>query len=270
MNLLFTINKNYLKYLITLLRSLEVSNEGNFHVYIISNDVKKEDLFLYQEYIEIDRYQFTILSIQEDAFDKAPVTKRYPLVIYYRIFASKLLPTDVDRILYLDPDIIILKDLHELYQMDFEGNYYIASTNVQEPLRKLNEIKNKAPKNSPYPNSGVMLMNLELLRKYQNEEEVYEYIRKNKSILFLPDQDIFHGLYGNKIKIIDHMKYNLSDRAIRRHNIRSPKHPIYYDWVDKNCYIIHYYGKNKPWLENYHGILNVYYQRFQFQMVEKK
>ena len=31
------------------------------------------------------------------------------------------------------------------------------------------------------------------------------------------------------------------------------------DWVRKNAVIIHYYGDNKPWKENYKGILNVFY-----------
>ena len=32
------------------------------------------------------------------------------------------------------------------------------------------------------------------------------------------------------------------------------------DWVRKNAVIIHYCGRNKPWKENYKGILDVFYR----------
>ena len=105
------------------------------------------------------------------------------------------------------------------------------------------------------------------MRKEQNIQELNEYIIKNEKRLFLPDQDVLNALYGNKVIVIDNLKYNLSDRAIKRYNLTKRK-KINRHWVDENAYIIHYYGKNKPWKDKYRGILKPYYE-FHAERVKK-
>lgn len=238
-----------------LLRSFLCFNE-QADVYIISNDILCEDL----EILRGITYHF--LSFEDSLLDRAPISKRYPKSIYHRIFAPKILPNNLDRVLYLDPDIIINGNLEELYNMDFEGNYFVGATNVGRLLTKFNEVKNKAPKGAPYLNTGVLLMNLTLLRNKLNVDAVCSYINKNKHRFTLPDQDIISGMFGDKIKTIDHLVYNISDRAIRRYNYKNFQKPITLNWVKKNVKIIHYYGRNKPWNQNYRGILKGFYDRF--------
>lgn len=259
MNLLFTIDKNYLPYFVTAMRSLEDHNEGCQEIYILSKDVK-EDCAL-EKYFKKEHH-FHYLDIQEDILKDAPVTTRYPETIYYRIFAAKILPQELDRILYLDPDIIVNGSLEELYQMPFNENYYVATTNVKAFLTRFNQIKNHAAKDTVYVNTGILLMNLDLLRKNQSIPEVYQYIEKQKAFFILPDQDIISTLYGNKILLVDKLVYNLSDRAIAFHNAFN-KEKIDLDWVKKNAKIIHYYGTNKPWNDNYKGILKPFYDNYQ-------
>lgn len=260
MNILVTINKNYLNVCFTMLNSLKHNNiDEDITIYILSNDIVDDDLI---SFFKEKQMKYFLIHYQDEILDKAPTTKRYPSVIYYRLVATNYLPENLDRILYLDPDIIILKSLRSLYDMDFNNNYYIGASNVKELMRKFNEIKNKAPKNSPYLNNGVLLINLEELRKKENlSKDIYEYILKNRLALFLPDQDILQALYGNKVILIDNLLYNLSDRTITRHNLTHNK-KIDLDWVDNNCYIIHYFGRNKPWKNNYKGILKDYFKKY--------
>lgn len=261
MNILVTINKNYLNILFTMLNSLKTNNKNtDITVYIVSNDVNDEDLTLFFNELKME---YKLIRYKDEILDNAPTSKRYPSVIYYRLLAANYLPTYLDRILYLDPDLVVLKDLSKLYNMDFKDNYYIGASNVKKVLRKFNEIKNKAPKDSIYLNNGVLLINLNLLRKRNNlSKEIYDYIVKNKLTLFLPDQDILQALYGNKVIQVDNLLYNLSDRTINRYNFSHRTNKIDLNWVDKNCYIIHYFGRNKPWKENYRGILKGYYLKY--------
>ena len=105
-----------------------------------------------------------------------------------------------------------------------------------------------------------MMMNIELLRKEQTMKEVIEYVEKRGKFFVLPDQDIITALYGDRVKLIDTFIYNLSDRLISLNNMSPVLNEIIdLDWVRKNAVIIHYYGDNKPWKENYKGILNVFY-----------
>ncbi len=263
MNILVTVNFNYLDKLFTMLNSLQINNIGqSLDVYVVANDVKEEDLSVFPN---LDHVKLYLIHYKDAMLDQAPTTKRYPSIIYYRLIAANYLPKNLERVLYLDPDIIVLKDLSELYNMDFNGQYFIGSSNVKNVLRKFNESKNNAPKDSPYLNTGVLLINLNELRKFNQSEKIYHYILKRKNFFTLPDQDILQGLYGDKVKLIDNLKYNLSDRTILRYNLSHVVDKIDMDWVIKNCYIIHYFGRNKPWKENYKGILKVFYLQYKIK-----
>lgn len=254
--------------MIALIRSINDNNDPLIDFYIFSNDITDNDILKYHEYIS-NKNTFHIIRIPKNAFSNAPISSRYPYEMYYRIFASKFLPSNLNRILYLDPDIIVKGNISDLYNMDFKDNYFIGASNVKFLLRRINQIKNGASRNSEYVNTGVLLINLDLLRKNQNEQEVYDFIEAKKYVLTLPDQDIISALYGEKILLIDKLIYNLSDRTIRFHNL-SPANfdqKINLQWVEKNTKIIHYFGRNKPWHKNYRGILKIYYDKYK---VERK
>ena len=104
-------------------------------------------------------------------------------------------------------------------------------------------------------------MNLDLLRKEQDTGEVLKYIAKRNWLLTLPDQDVISGLYGNRVKIVDNTVFNLSEREIRWQK-RKKKRTIDEKWVEENARILHYLSKNKPWKENYKGILKPWYDRY--------
>ena len=102
---------------------------------------------------------------------------------------------------------------------------------------------------------------LEALRREQSLEEVAAYVERYGSRLTLPDQDILSALYGERTLLLDTMRYNLSDRILGLYNMsHRPEERRLVDWVRANGVIIHYCGRNKPWKENYLGILDVFYR----------
>ena len=103
-------------------------------------------------------------------------------------------------------------------------------------------------------------MNIDLLRKEQDFNKVLEYIEKNKNILMLPDQDVISAVYSDKIITVDPYIYNMTERML--HSPKSHTKQIDINWVKENCAIIHYCGRNKPWKENYLGILDELYHRY--------
>lgn len=263
MNILVTLNKNYLPYLISLIRSINDNNKNTlFDFYIFSNDITLKDIKKYDNYLDKTNKYF-IINIPKEDFKNAPITKRYPYEMYYRIFASKYLPSSLDRILYLDPDIIVKGNLSNLYNINFEGNYYAGCTNIRKVLKRINQIKNGAEKDNEYINTGVLMINLSTLREHLNEEAVYNFIEDKKYLLTLPDQDVISTLYGKKILLLNTFIYNLSEKMIKIHNLSQKEDKIDLDWVEKNTIIIHYLGKNKPWKENYKGILLPYYKKYE-------
>lgn len=264
MNILVTINSNYIKQLNILLNSIQRSNKNEiFDIYILNSDLTKKEIKEIGKGLNLDKIHLKDIKINEKDIEKLPVyAKRYPVEIYFRIFASKYLPKNLDRILYLDSDTLVINKLNELYNMDFEENYFIATTHIKKILHKFNEIRLGMDKDEPYINTGVLLMNLNELRNIKIEKEVINFIQKNERKLMLPDQDIISSIYGNKIKLIDDLKYNLGDRNLNNYNLNNPKNKIGIKWIRKNTVIIHYFGRNKPWNSGYVGKLGCFYNKF--------
>ena len=257
MNLLVTLNRNYLFYFYVMLDSFSYHHqEETINLYLVGNDITESDIKPIKD--NLKNVNVNLIKYHNEVLAVAKTTYRYPPEVYTRLYAICYLPNEVERILYLDPDIIVLKNLKKLYEMDFEDTYYIGSSNIKSLLTRFNNWKNKAQKGSKYLNTGILLINVSKLRKEQDIDELNQYIIENEKRLFLPDQDVLNALYGTKVKVIDHLKYNLSDRAITKNNLIR-KEKIDQQWVEKNAYIIHYYGKNKPWKKNYKGILKGYY-----------
>lgn len=263
MNILLAINKNYIGQLKVLLYSILQSNkEEKFEIFIMHrtlSEVDKEDI---TNCSSNEKCKISFIKIEDEYLKNLPVyQKRYPLEIYFRIFAAKYLPQNMDKILYLDADTLVINPLKNLYNMDFEGNYFIATTHVSKIFKKINDIRLDMEKENKYINTGVMLMNLEMLRKIDMEKEIEQFCKKNSLKLILPDQDIISSLFGDRIKLVDPLLYNFGEREWDKYNAKNLKNKIGLKWIRKNTVIIHYYGKNKPWNEKYIGKLNLFYEK---------
>ena len=272
MNILTSVNKKYIRQLNVLLNSISYSNkEEEFNIYVLNKNLDKDDLENITVNLDSKRFNIVDIKIPDSEIDTFPVIeKRYPIEIYFRLFASDYLPSDIDRILYLDCDTVVINSLSELYNMNFEDNYYIAATHISKVLHKFNEIRLNIQEDEPYVNTGVLLINLKELRKIDVKDKIIKFIEKNQKRLLLPDQDIIVSLFGNKIKLIDELKYNLSEIAWYKFNINNSKNKITLKWIIKNTVIIHYCGRNKPWNREYIGSLDCFYNKILKQIKKNK
>ena len=262
MNLLVTLNSGYLKPLTVMLHSLERSNPDSvFTVYVSHHSHTAQDFAFLRARLDPARIRLKSVEVSDQLLHSAPITYRYPREMYYRLFAARFLPQDLDRILYLDPDLVVIRPLDSLYKMDFGKNLFIAASHVGRSLKAFNELRLDMPENSvPYVNSGVMMMNLELLRQELDEERILRYIQDNRDLLFLPDQDVLNGLYGDRILTVSPFLYNLNEKFLLFSQLKPTGGArINLDWVRRNTVIVHYCGKNKPWKEGYHGELGEFY-----------
>lgn len=249
-----------MEHVIDCIRSIvRFPSEDGYDIYILHSDLQAQDQIYLMPQIKDQDTRVHFQFVDPSLFASFPESDRYPRLIYYRIFAASLLPAEVDKILYLDGDTIVINPLDELYEMELEGNYFLACTHVRKFLNKINQYRLGMEEESTYINSGVMLMNLRELREKQNIKEVMSFVEKKRRYLTLPDQDIITALYGDKTGILNAMKYNLSDRMISFYNADPSHKKIDLKWVRENAVVIHYYGKQKPWKKNYLGMLDVFY-----------
>lgn len=268
-NLLFCVNQKMLGLMSTCLKSLLRSGGyGYYDVFVLHSDLE-ESIQRAMERDFQERVTFHFLQVPEELFADFPETARYPRQIYYRLAAPLLLPRELDRILYLDVDVVVINSLRTFYEMDFESSYFVGCTHTREFLTKLNQARLQSDKAVAYINTGVLLMNLNVLRQVIRLEEISAYVREHEKALILPDQDILTALYGDKIKLVDSLRYNLSDRVLNFYNGSHPKEKRDVNWVRRNTAIIHYCGRNKPWNESYTGTLGVFYRELMDSVPEK-
>lgn len=243
---------------------LKNAGDSEYHIYVCYRELEEKEQMHIRTSLP-DDIDWHFIQIPQGLFGAFPVTKRYPEEIYYRLAAPYLLPESLDRILYMDVDTVVINSLMDLYHMDFEGNWFMGCTNTQLVLQKFNQVRLgvDVEKDVPYINTGVLLMNLPLLRENLKFEDICEFSEKRKQMLVLPDQDILTGLYGEHVKLVDNLVYNLSDRTLRFHNADIQNEKINEAWVKEHTCIIHYFGRNKPWKRNYKGILREFYDEIE-------
>ncbi len=264
MNILVTLDSGYIKVLSVMLKSLLMADRKNyFTVYAMNSTLTEEDFEYVKNYLHTDRLQIVDIKVDSSILTGAPVTDRYPLEMYYRIFAAEFLPEYVDRVLYLDPDLVVMKPLDSLYNMDMGDNYFAAASHVGNILTKMNNIRLNTEDDSPYINSGVMLMNIDLLRKEQDYKKVLEYIDRRRPLLVLPDQDVISAVYSGRIIEIDPLVYNMTDRLLLHPD--TIEKGVNLEWVANNTAIIHFCGRNKPWKDRYIGQLGYIYHHIAAQ-----
>ena len=126
MNILVTLNSGYVLPLCTMLKSLSYSNEGtDIDLYIVHSSLTLADFQKINAVTINTDISLHPIKVDNSLFDGAPTCKRISKETYYRIFASELLPKEIDRILYIDPDTVVINRLDDFYNADFGSNRYL-------------------------------------------------------------------------------------------------------------------------------------------------
>ena len=269
MNVLVSCDENYINPLKTMLYSLFKSNDIQIEIYLIHKDIRDEKIKEIEKFVEkasLGKGKLNPIKV-EDLFSKAKTTFYYTEEMYYRLLAYKYLPKSLDRILYLDPDVLVLNSCEELYNMDLSDNYFAAATHTIPTVQSANVARlsltsgHKDIEN--YFNSGILMINLELARNSEKyEKEVLNYVENSKSLgLIMPDQDLLNVVFRNKIIKIDEIKYNYDARRYLAYKLKDKKYNLSY--IISNTCFLHFCGKRKPWLdENNLGVFTSLYLYF--------
>ena len=173
MDLLVSLDENYLPQLQVLLASLCQNCPGETgSVYLLHRSIPRQKLDGLGERLKMHGWELCPIPVGESLFSKAPVTKQYPQEMYYRLLAGHLLPREVNRVLYLDPDILVINPLKPLAD-GLAGKPLAAAalTGKTELANSLNRVH--LGTEGDYYNSGVLLMDLERCREEIHPQELF-------------------------------------------------------------------------------------------------
>lgn len=184
--------------MVSITSAMENINEGNeYSFYIMHNpklkDESKEKIkSLENKYPACHIHLIDMGNQFKGANDKGHITTP----TYYRLSLSGLL-TNIDKIIWLDGDTLIFKDLTPMYNIDMDGLCYRGFLD-----ETVDGTKAFGVENDHYICAGVMLINLEELRKDGALEKFNRFMDKNNSSLIQHDQTVINVVYADKIGIL--------------------------------------------------------------------
>ncbi len=264
MNVATALNKKYIDYTIVMLTSLCESNPTPIRCFLLHSELTDEDIRFIQGCL--DRYQITIdpLCIDPQRFDsKCPHNVQWSMETYYRLMLPDILPEDVDRLLYLDVDLIVHQSLREMYERDFQGAELLAAQDVhgsrQVPndfSEKQNQMLLEAFQNGyKYFNAGVILFNMSEIRSRYCFDDYVHAMEDWNYEMSAPDQDILNYVHWRKVGYLEATKYDLFSRYAFRHGWSLEQ-------TRQENAIVHYSG-SKPWdVDFFHTDLDLLWWEF--------
>lgn len=190
-----------------------------------------------------DRVNFDFLVMTDMDLD-IYVDEKFTIAASYRLLIPDLLP-DLERVIYVDSDMIIRQNIARLYREIDLSDYYLAG--VYEATLGFQEeyIKQIGCQPGKYFNSGFLMMNLAKLRE---DEMVGEFLKfaKNDQLQF-PDQDVLNQLCNDKFLPLAPVYNSIRTFFIEDYKSDFLKYYSEREWNDVKTYgTVHYTGP-KPW-----------------------
>ena len=260
--LLTTLDERYLPQLQVLLTSLSVNDPGDTATLILLHSgIPEEKLSAVRRQCDAYGYAFDPIRVDDRLFQGAPVTRQYPKEMYYRLLAPHLLPESIRRVLYLDPDTLVINPIRPLWELDLKENLFGAATHTgkTELVSGVNQLRLGTERD--YYNSGVLLMDLEAGRREIRPRRLFDYVAQHGRELILPDQDVLNALYSERILPLEDVLWNYGARNYSSYLLRSGG-VCDLGWVLAHTAILHFCGKEKPWKPKYIHRFGILYQHY--------
>jgi lipopolysaccharide biosynthesis glycosyltransferase len=196
-----------------LLKSIDLNHKSQEHIdfYIIDDGISPKNKLKLSNLVSKDR--FTLIWINSK--DILPIgveipidTSSWPLTTYFKIFAPYVVDQNLERLIYLDVDIIVQSDIVNLWQVDMDEYILAAAQDITLDVTcEWAGIPNYkelgiAP-NTLYFNAGVLLIKPKEWREQKVAEQIMEVLEKYKKSVVMGDQYGLNVVMANQWKQLD-------------------------------------------------------------------
>lgn len=253
MNIVVCLDENFVMPTTVMLESLgQNNNTDGVNVFCISEKLLCEESRNILKN-ECSKFGFTVSYLNYNLSEREKLrnanTGRWSLAAYLKLYIPEVLPKEIDKVIFLDGDIIVRHDLSELWNTDVEGIALAGVRDVAETWSAIEQTIQFDHHKYGYINTGVLVCNLKFMRDNDICAIFDQYIFENGQNIGFVDQDVFNNVLYKHIKYLD-IKYNVHFysflRKSRNHIFADRKEK---DRAYKNPYIIHYTTALKPWFK---------------------
>ena len=233
-NVVFACDDNYAQHAGVAIASLKEQHRSGMPVvvHVLDGGISAANLERFDQ-LKDDHLNIIIYKGNIEQYSKYLVATYFSIAAYLRLSVETILPENITRIIYCDCDIIFLKPLDELWNMDLRGNLLAA---VEEGWNKGPNLWRKdlgIDEPGRYFNSGVMLIDLKAWRAQHICERVNDYLRSNWDKVLFWDQDGLNAVLYKQYLPIE-KTWNFFSCTIGRKKTVIP-------------HIVHFASEFKPW-----------------------
>lgn len=258
--IVFAANEEFVPMFATCLQSVidTSSSKNNYDIVLIQSDISEDNKKTLLGMLEgHDNFSLRFYDAARLLADyKLEAKEHISVETYYRFLIQAAMP-DYDKVLYIDCDLIVKRDLADLFATDIEG-YMLAAVRDADFIGQINGAN---PTTKPYADkvlklkdpytyfqAGVLLFNEKEMRKAYSVDEWLRFATKSYRY---SDQDVLNIYCQDRVKYLD-MAWNLIFDCNHERVSKIIAHaPDYiqkeYKAAHANPYIIHYAGFMKPW-----------------------
>lgn len=262
MNIVLASDNNFVQHCCVTMTSILQHNK-DVVFYLFTEGLSDDNVNLLTRHVERLGGVLNICIMDSSIVSRFPMPKQsathITVATYYRLFAELALPKNVDRLIYLDCDIVVRSDLSELYDTNLDG-YAIAAVYQQNEWGIANKTfeRLEIPIENGYFNAGVLLINLDYWRKNNVTNRLLDFIRDNYDKIRAHDQDTLNAVLYKETKALDY-KWNYLPIFLDTSNVTFPSKVDYS--VKEDPVVVHFVNRPKPW-EYYsdHPYTSEYYQ----------
>jgi len=253
---------------------LSLSQLQQLHVYVMDFGLTELSRQRILSSLNDNRLSITWLSPELEVIASLPVDDNLSCAAYARLLIVDLLPASVERVIYLDSDLLVLHDLIELWQIPFDTAACLAVQDIAAPwfdsevvlsnydkcssyLAAVRPIANYRElglsASTPYLNSGVLVINVRKWREMNVAQLAFDCLNACRNHAFWYDQYalnvVLHNLWGQ----LD-LRWNQGSQIYVYPSWQdSPLNQSSFRQLRSAPFIVHFTTKNKPWhLENRH------------------
>lgn len=226
----FGIDDGYARCLGAAIASICVHNKNSLLVFhIMASKLSADTISRLEKLAGTFKFELNLYEIDEKVFHSLPTQVHLPIPTYFR-FLLPLLVKDVDRVLYMDADMVCQASLETLFQMDLQNKIIAAVPD----LKKLGDKRNAVLglENHIYFNAGLILIDINQWNAYNVADKVMSALTTDPKKFRYLDQDALNLVLVGQIYYLE-QKYN-------RMNVPGAK------WED--TVVIHFAAHPKPWM----------------------
>lgn len=241
----FSVNNGYAPYLAVAINSLKkcINKASFYYIRILNSNLSENNIRRLQRLSE-ENVMVECVDIAEHVKGLSTASLNHlTSEALFRILIPKLF-AQYEKVLYLDCDIVVLKDVEELFDIDLEDKLLgVVKNPCNAGLRNYIEEHIKIPYQQ-YFNSGILLINAQKFREEKIAEKCLQVYADNKSKYLFVDQDALNVVCNEKVKYLEE-KWNF-EWHYKRVGLLEEYETSYYE-AERNPYIIHYTSDKKPW-----------------------